>query len=93
MNDAWNALADPSRRKILTLLQKQDLTAGEIGTHFQFSGATLSHHLKILKEAELVRTRRQAQSIIYSLNTTVFQEFLKSMLAMFGTKEDDHEGE
>ena len=93
MNDAWNALADPSRRKILTLLQKQDLTAGEIGTHFQFSGATLSHHLKILKEAELVRTRRQAQSIIYSLNTTVFQEFLKSMMTMFGTQEEDHERE
>ncbi len=93
MNDAWNALADPSRRKILTLLQKQDLTAGEIGTHFQFSGATLSHHLKILKEAELVRTRRQAQSIIYSLNTTVFQEFLKSMMTMFGTQEENHEKE
>lgn len=93
MNDAWNALADPSRRKILTLLQKQDLTAGEIGTHFQFSGATLSHHLKILKEAELVRTKRQAQSIIYSLNTTVFQEFLKSMMTMFGTQEENHEKE
>lgn len=93
MNDAWNALADPSRRKILSLLQKQDLTAGEIGTHFQFSGATLSHHLKILKEAELVRTRRQAQSIIYSLNTTVFQEFLKSMMTMFGTQEENHEKE
>ncbi len=93
MSDAWNALADPSRRKILTLLQKQDLTAGEIGTHFQFSGATLSHHLKILKEAELVRTKRQAQSIIYSLNTTVFQEFLKSMMTMFGTQEEQHEEE
>ena len=53
----------------------------------------MSHHLKILKEAELVRTQRQAQKIIYSLNTTVFQEFLKSMMGMFGTQEEHHEEE
>ncbi len=85
------ALADATRREILTLLQKQDMTAGEIGEHFDFSGATMSHHLKILKEAELVRTQRQAQKIIYSLNTTVFQEFLKGMMSMFGTQEEHHE--
>ncbi len=93
MSDVWSALADPTRREILTLLQKQDLTAGEIGSHFAFSGATMSHHLKILKEAELVRTERQAQKIIYSLNLTVFQEFLKGMMSMFGTQEEHHEEE
>ncbi len=91
MSDVWGALADATRREILTLLQKQDMTAGEIGEHFDVSGATMSHHLKILKEAELVRTQRQAQKIIYSLNTTVFQEFLKSMMGMFGAQEEDHE--
>ncbi len=93
MSDVWGAMADGTRREILTLLQKQDLTAGEIGEHFDVSGATMSHHLKILKEAELVRTQRQAQKIIYSLNTTVFQEFLKSMMGMFGTQEEHHEEE
>ena len=91
MSDVWSALADATRREILTLLQKQDMTAGEIGEHLDFSGATFSHHLKILKEAELVRTQRQAQKIIYSLNTTVFQEFLKSMMGMFGAQEEHHE--
>lgn len=93
MSDVWNALADQTRREILTLLQKQDFTAGEIGSHFDVSGATISHHLKILKEAELVTTQRQAQKIIYSLNTTVFQEFLKSMMGMFGKQEEHHEEE
>ena len=87
MSDVWGALADATRREILTLLQKQDMTAGEIGEHFDFSGATISHHLKILKEAELVRTQRQAQKIIYSLNTTVFQDFLRGVAAMLDKEE------
>ena len=91
--DTFKALGSPVRREILILLRDGRLSAGEIGEHFDFSGATMSHHLKILKEAELVRTQRQAQKIIYSLNTTVFQEFLKSMMGMFGTQEEHHEEE
>ena len=93
MKDIWNAMADPTRREILTMLQKQDMTAGEIGAQFTISGATVSHHLKILREAELVISEKEKQTITYRLNTTVFQEFLKNIAAMFGQteKEDDHE--
>ncbi|MDE5564577.1 MAG: autorepressor SdpR family transcription factor [Oscillospiraceae bacterium] len=93
MKDIWNAMADPTRREILTMLQKQDMTAGEIGAQFTISGATVSHHLKILREAGLVISEKEKQTITYRLNTTVFQEFLKNIAAMFGQteKEDDHE--
>ena len=84
MKDIWNAMADPTRREILTMLQSRDMTAGEIAERFSVTGATVSHHLKILREAGLVLTEKQKQTITYSLNTTVFQEFLKSIAAMFG---------
>lgn len=93
MRDVWNAMADPTRREILTLLQKQDMTAGEIGAQFTISGATVSHHLKILREAGLVISEKEKQTITYRLNMTVFQEFLKNIAAMFGQteKEDSYE--
>ena len=84
MKDVWNAMADPTRRKILTMLQQKDMTAGEIAESFEISGATVSHHLKILREAELVLTFKEKQTITYSLNTTVFQDFIKSISDMFG---------
>lgn len=84
MKDVWNAMADPTRRKILTMLQEKDMTAGEIAERFEISGATVSHHLKILREAELVRTFKEKQTITYSLNTTVFQDFIRSISDMFG---------
>ena len=77
-------MADPTRRKILTMLQEKDMTAGEIAERFEISGATVSHHLKILREAELVLTFKEKQTITYSLNTTVFQDFIKSISEMFG---------
>ena len=77
-------MADPTRRKILTMLQQKDMTAGEIAESFEISGATVSHHLKILREAELVLTFKEKQTITYSLNTTVFQDFIKSISEMFG---------
>ncbi|MBP0973950.1 MAG: winged helix-turn-helix transcriptional regulator [Oscillospiraceae bacterium] len=91
MKDIWGAMADPTRRQILTLLQKRDMTAGEIGEQFEVSGATISHHLKILREAELITAEKEKQTITYSLNTTVFQEFLKGIAAAFHQGGDDHE--
>ena len=91
MKDIWGAMADPTRRQILTLLQKRDMTAGEIGEQFEFSGATISHHLKILREAELITAEKEKQTITYSLNTTVFQEFLKGIAAAFHQGGDEHE--
>jgi len=86
MKDVWNAMADPTRRAILTMLQERDMTAGEICEKFEVSGATISHHLKILREAGLIISEKEKQTITYSLNTTVFQGFLKGIADMFGQK-------
>lgn len=79
INKVFKALADPTRRGILDLLKENDLTAGEISEHFDISKPSISRHLNILKEADLVWDERQANYIIYSLNTTVFQEVIKWM--------------
>ncbi|GAA4070314.1 autorepressor SdpR family transcription factor [Amphibacillus indicireducens] len=76
MKDVFKALADPTRRKILTLLKDGDLTAGEISSHFEMSKSSISQHLNILKQAELVYDNKQGQFIYYTLNLTVFQELV-----------------
>ncbi len=75
----FNAIADIQRRKILNLLKQGELSVAEIKAHFEFSGATLSHHLSVLKSAELVRVRRQGQQRIYTLNLSVLEELLLLM--------------
>jgi len=77
MNDVFKALADPTRRIILELLAEGDRNAGEIAEYFNISKPSISHHLNILKHAELITDERQGQNIVYSLNTTVFQEIIK----------------
>ena len=84
MKDIWSAMADPTRREILNLLRKRDMTAGEIAEQFDISNATISHHLKILREAELVTAEKEKQTITYRINMTVFQEFLAGIAAVFG---------
>lgn len=74
INFAFKALSDPTRRIILDLLRERDLTAGEIAEHFQMTKPSISHHLNILKQAELVFDQRNGQHIYYSLNTSVFQD-------------------
>ena len=91
MKDVWNALADPTRRQILTMLRDGDMTAGEIADRFDTSAATISHHLKILREAGLLLSEKEKQTITYSLNLTVFQDIMKSMAEFFGMKGDNHE--
>lgn len=76
MKDAFKALADPTRREILTLLKNGDLTAGEIAEHFNMSKPSISQHLKILKQAELVYDQKAGQYVFYTLNLTVFQELI-----------------
>ena len=75
-NNAFKALSDPTRRKILQMLKEKDLSAGEIADAFHISKPSISHHLSLLKQANLVMDERQGQNIYYSLNTTVFQELL-----------------
>ncbi|WP_176583995.1 autorepressor SdpR family transcription factor [Priestia megaterium] len=76
MNETFKALADPTRRKILELLKEQDLTAGEISEYFNMTKPSISNHLKILKQADLVQDEKRGQFVIYSLNTTVFQDLI-----------------
>lgn len=85
MNEVFKALNDATRRDILELLKKKDMTAGEIADHYQFSKPTISHHLDLLKQADLVRTIKQGQFIIYSLNTTVVDEVLKWIIGLTST--------
>ena len=74
--DTFKALSDPTRREILNLLKQKEMTAGEIVEHFQVSGATISHHLSILKQAGLVDDQKSGKYIYYRLNLTVFDEIL-----------------
>lgn len=74
------ALADPTRRAILRLLSEGDMPAGAIGAHFAMSAPSISHHLNVLKQAELVSAQRQGQHILYRLNSTVAQETLQQLM-------------
>ena len=74
--ETFKALSDPARRQILELLKEGPMSAGEIGTHFEMTGATMSYHLKILKKADLVFESRDKNFIYYQLNASVLEEIL-----------------
>ena len=84
MSDAFKALSDPTRREILNLLRNREMSAGEIGEQFNISGASISHHLKELANAGLVQRERRGQNIIYSIDTTVFEEVLTWIFQVSG---------
>ncbi len=74
--DTFKALSDPIRREILELLKNGRLSAGDIGSRFDMTGATISYHLSILKKADLVRESREKNFIYYELNASVFEELM-----------------
>ncbi len=74
MKNVFKALGDPIRREILELLKERSMSAGEISDHFDITKPSLSHHLSILKTSGLVIDERKGQSIIYSLNMSVFED-------------------
>jgi ArsR family transcriptional regulator, arsenate/arsenite/antimonite-responsive transcriptional repressor len=82
INLVYKALADPTRRDILNLLKNKDLTAGEIADHFRISKPSISHHLNLLKQADLVHAEKDGQYIYYSINTTVLQDVLVWLLSL-----------
>lgn len=86
MNGVFKALNDPTRRKILELLQERDMTAGEIAEKFSMSWPSISHHLDLLKQAKLVSAEKDGQYIYYSLNTTVMDEIVKWMMQLKSKK-------
>jgi len=89
MNSIFKALNDETRRQILELLREKDLSAGEIAEHFQISKPSISHHLEILKNADLISQKKKGQFIIYSLNTTVFEEVLSWILTFNPIKKNE----
>ena len=91
MNDAFKALADPSRRQILSLLRKGEMTAGELAEHFDMAKPSLSHHFSVLKQADLISARRDGQQIYYALNTTVVEDLLAMIWDLFPQKQLEKE--
>lgn len=86
--DTFKALSDSVRRQILEQLKQGPLSAGEIGEHFDMTGATISYHLKILKQADLVFESREKNFIYYQLNTTVLEEIMIWISGLKGGESD-----
>nr|WP_315256805.1 autorepressor SdpR family transcription factor [uncultured Flavobacterium sp.] len=80
MNDIFKALNDATRREILELLKKKNLSAGEIADQFNMSKPSISHHLDILKRADLITSEKSGQFIFYSINTTIMEDVLQWIL-------------
>ena len=76
LQQTLRALADPIRREILNLLKNGSLSAGEITEHFDVTAASVSRHLSVLKEADLIRDRREGKFIFYELNASVLEEIM-----------------
>ena len=92
IDETIRALGDPTRREILRVLRAGDLTAGDIAARFPITAASVSHHLSVLKEAGLVQAERDGRTIVYSLESTVFQEFLNQMMTLLDAGEDTSNG-
>jgi ArsR family transcriptional regulator len=75
-NQTFRALADPTRREILDLLRKGEMTAGALAEKFDMTKPSMSHHFAVLKDADLITSRRDGQQIWYGLNTTVVQDLM-----------------
>ena len=75
----YKALSDPTRREILRLLRDGEKTAGQLTDRFPISGPSMSHHFSLLKQADLIASRREGQQIYYSLNTTVVQDLIVAL--------------
>ncbi|MCI4443179.1 MAG: winged helix-turn-helix transcriptional regulator [Lentimicrobium sp.] len=82
MNFIFKALNDATRREILELLKVKDLSAGEIADYFNISKPSISHHLDILKRADLISSEKKGQFVIYSLNTTIMEDVLQWILTL-----------
>ena len=88
LHDTMRALNDPTRREILQMLKKGTMSAGDLAAKFDMSAAAVSRHLAVLKEAELVRDKREGKFIYYTLNASVLEEILLWVKDLRG--DDDH---
>lgn len=87
--ESFKALSDPTRREILSLLRAGPMTVGEILEHFSITGASLSHHLSILKHAGLIDDEKKGKYIFYTLNTTVLDDILNWMMSLKGEEKNE----
>ena len=87
--ETFKALSDPTRREILRLLRDRAKTAGEIGAHFDMTGATMSHHLSVLREAGLISDDRRGKYIYYELNLSVLDEITGWIAGLKGDRSDE----
>jgi ArsR family transcriptional regulator len=83
-NEAFKALADPTRREILALLRRGEMTAGNLAERFDMTKPSMSHHFTVLREADLITSRREGQQIWYGLNTTVVQDLMAWAMDLIG---------
>ena len=88
LQSTMRALSDPIRRDILALLKNGRMSAGDICEHFEVTGAAISRHLSVLREADLIRDTREGKFIYYELNTSVFEELLIWVSEIKGGKND-----
>ncbi len=79
MSDAFKALADPTRREILRLLRSGEKSAGDLAAHFDMSKPSISHHFNVLRQADLIASRRQGQQIFYYLNSTALEDLVAAV--------------
>ncbi|MCK0068865.1 MULTISPECIES: autorepressor SdpR family transcription factor [Kordiimonas] len=91
MSDVFNALSSPVRREILEMLKAQDMTAGEIADQLDVGKSTLSGHFNVLKAADLVSTSRSGTTITYSLNTSVVEDLLTSIVGLLSKNKEGKE--
>jgi len=89
--ETFKALSDPVRREILEMLKQGRMPAGEIASHFDMTNATISYHLKILKQADLIFESREKNYIYYQLNTTVLEEIILWISELRGGERDAEE--
>lgn len=89
--ETFKALSDPVRREILTMLKEGRMSAGEIGSHFNMTGATISYHLSILKKAGLVFESKQKNFIYYELNTSVIEEVMLWLSELKGVTDNEED--
>ncbi len=82
MNIVFKALNDPIRREILEMLKERDMSAGDIADRFDIGKPTISHHLDLLRQANLVSSAKDGQFVMYSINTTILDEIMKWMIGL-----------
>ena len=89
--ETFKALSDPARREILLMLREGKMSAGDIASHFDMTGATVSYHLSVLKKADLVYETKQKNFVFYELNTSVFEEIMLWFAHFKGENSDENQ--